>query len=98
MVDLDEMSAFARAVGHVLRTARKRRQWTLDETGRRVGLSVSVLCRLELGARPLDMGRLVGLCAVLGVTPATVIALAQAEAFPLGWPGDDSRLRVTAGP
>ena len=95
MVDLDEMTAFARAVGHVLRTARKRRKWTLDETGRRVGLSVSVLCRLELGTRPLDMTRFVGLCSALGVPPARVIALAQAEAFPLGWPGDQPPVRVS---
>jgi DNA-binding CsgD family transcriptional regulator len=78
--------AFARAVGYVLRTERQRRQWTLAYMGQQVGLSVSVLCRVELGARSLDMTRLLGLCAVLGVAPARVIAVAQAEAFPLGWP------------
>jgi transcriptional regulator with XRE-family HTH domain len=88
MADHDEINAFARAVGYVLRVERQRRNWTLAETGQRVGLSVSVLCRVELGARPLDMGRFVGLCAVLGVAPARVIAVAQAEAFPLGWPAD----------
>jgi transcriptional regulator with XRE-family HTH domain len=88
MADHDEINAFARAVGFVLRTERQRRNWTLAETGQRVGLSVSVLCRVELGARPLDMSRFVGLCAVLGVPPARVIAVAQAEAFPLGWPDD----------
>jgi len=87
VADLDEINAFARAVGYVLRTERQRRHWTLAETGQQVGLSVSVLCRVELGARPLDMNRLVGLCAVLGVAPVRVIALAQAEAYPLGWPG-----------
>jgi len=80
------MAAFARAVGHVLRAERQRRNWSLAEVGELVGLSVSVVCRVELGARPLDMRRLVGLCAALGVAPAVVIALAQAEAFPLGWP------------
>jgi transcriptional regulator with XRE-family HTH domain len=90
MVDLDEMSAFARAVGHVLRAERQRRKWTLAETGHRAGLSVSVLCRMELGARPLDMQRLGGLCAVLEVPPAQVIAVAQAEAFPFGWVGGDN--------
>ena len=86
MVDLDEVAAFARAVGGVLRAERQRRNWTLAEVGELVGLSVSVLCRVELGARPLDMARLIGLCSALGVAPAVVIALAQAEAFPLGWP------------
>lgn len=84
--DLDEMDTFARAVGHVLRQERQRLNWSLAETGEPIGLSVSVLCRVELGARPLDMRRLVGLCAVLGRSPADVIALAQAEAYPLGWP------------
>ncbi len=79
-------AAFARAVGYALRAERKRRHWTLSETGAPIGLSVSVLCRVELGVRPLDMHRLVGLCAVLGVAPARVIAVAQAEAFPLDWP------------
>lgn len=81
---LDEVAAFARAVGYVLRTERQRRRWTLAQTGEQVGLSVSVLCRVELGVRPLDMSRLVALCVVLGVAPARVIATAQAEAFPLG--------------
>ena len=94
MVDLDEMSAFARAVGHVLRMERQRHHWTLAETGQRVGLSVSVLCRVELGVRPLDMSRLVGLCAVLEVPPARVIAIAQTEAFPLGWPDRATMLQL----
>jgi hypothetical protein len=51
-----------------------------------VPLSVSVLCRVELGARPLDMTRLVALCIALGAEPAVVVARAQYEAFPLGWP------------
>jgi len=86
LADLDEMAAFARAVGHVLRQERQRRNWSLAETGEPIGLSESVLCRVELGVRPLDIRRLVGLCAVLGRSPADVIALAQAKAYPLGWP------------
>lgn len=86
MSEIDEISAFARAVGFVLRNERQKRHWTLAETGEQVGLSVSVLCRVELGARPLDMSRLVGLCYALGIAPAYVIAVAQNEAFPLGFP------------
>lgn len=86
MADCDETAAFARAVGHALRTERQRHHWTLAETGELVGLSVSVLCCVELGARPLDMRRLVTLCSALDVPPLQVVALAQAEAFPLGWP------------
>ena len=85
MVDTDEVAAFARAVGYELRSWRQQRSWTLAETGEQIGLSVSVLCRVELGARPLDMSRLAGLCCVLGVPPSLVIANAEREAFPLGW-------------
>jgi transcriptional regulator with XRE-family HTH domain len=85
MTDLDEMRAFARAVGYVLRTERQRRHWTLADMGQQVGLSASQLCRIELGVRPVNMTRLVRLCAVLGVRPDRVIADAQADAFPLGW-------------
>jgi len=94
----DVTRAFARAVGHVLRVQRQRWDWTLAEVGERVGLSVSVLCRTELGVRPLDVSRLVGLCAVLGVAPAQVIALAQAEAFPWGWPEDPVSVRSELDP
>lgn len=96
MVDHDEASAFARAAGNVLRTARRQRRWTQTETGSQAGLSASVLCRTERGARPLDLRRLVGLCAVLEVPPVWVIGVAQNEAFPFGWPG--SRLWSPADP
>jgi transcriptional regulator with XRE-family HTH domain len=86
VVDGDEVAAFARAVGHVLRTERQRHHWTLAQTGARMGLTESVLSRIELGHRPLDMRQFIVMCAALGVAPAQVIALAQAEAFPLGWP------------
>lgn len=86
VADHDEIRAFARAVGSVLRGERERRNWTLSQTGQEIGLSVSVLCRVELGVRPLDMTRLVSLCMALGVEPAVVIARAQYDAFPLGWP------------
>ena len=86
MVDLDEIRAFARAVGHALRVERNRRGWTLAETSLRAGLSLSAQSGMELGVLPMDMRRLVRLCAVLDVAPAQVITVAQAEAFPLGWP------------
>jgi transcriptional regulator with XRE-family HTH domain len=90
MVDPDESSAFARAVAYALRAERLRRGWRLAEIGRQVELSPSQLSRLENGIRPLGMGRLVRLCAVLGVAPASVIETAQDEAFPLGHPWDRS--------
>lgn len=88
MVDQDGVTAFARAVGHALRMERQRRRWTLRRTGKLLGLSESVICRMELGGHPLDMTRFAGLCAVLDVPPARVIADAQRKAFPSRWPDD----------
>jgi transcriptional regulator with XRE-family HTH domain len=87
MVDYDEVSAFARSVGNVLRTERELRRWTQAEAGHRIGLSNSVVCRMERGSRQLDMRRLVEWCAALNVPPAWVITVAQDDAFPFGWPG-----------
>ena len=98
MADLGEMDAFARAVGHVLRSERRRRNWTLADAGLRAGLSESVVCRAESAVRSIDMMRLVQLCAALDVSPAQVIATAQAEAFPLGWPDHDWSHVVVATP
>ena len=86
-MDLDDMSPFVLAVGHALRVERERRWRSLEMTGRPLGLSVSVMSRLETGQRRLDMHRFAGLCGVLDIEPVTVIALAQQEAFPEGWPG-----------
>jgi DNA-binding Xre family transcriptional regulator len=86
MVDPGEMSAFARAVALALRAERLRRGWTMKEMGEAIGLCASAMSRIECGIRPVDMSRLVAFCAVLGVAPALVIAAAQAQAFPLGWP------------
>lgn len=96
--DGGEVSAFAHAVGHVLRTERKRQDHTVETTATRVGVTLSALCDLELGIRALNMGRLLGLCAVLGVTPAWVITAAQAEAYPLGWPYQDHHRLDAARP
>lgn len=78
-------AAFARAVGAMLRAARTERNWTPAETGDQVGLSASVLCRVEPGVRPLDMTRFARLCMALEVVPAKVIEDAQRDAFPMGW-------------
>lgn len=85
--DVQDTAAFARSVGAMVRAARNERNWTLAETGELVGLSVSVLCRVELGVRPLDMSRFAGLCMALEVPPAAMIEQAQFDAFPLGWRG-----------
>jgi transcriptional regulator with XRE-family HTH domain len=83
-----EADALTRAVGQVLRAARLARGWHLNEASRRAGLSQSQLCRLELGARQINMCRLMELCAALGIRPSTVVDAAERDAFPFGWPDD----------
>jgi transcriptional regulator with XRE-family HTH domain len=85
-----DMLAFTRAVGQAVRAARQSLGWRLADLGQRVGLSPSQLSRLEMGSRPIDMGRLFRLCNALGMEPRQVIAWAQREAFPVGhdaWAG-----------
>jgi transcriptional regulator with XRE-family HTH domain len=76
--------AFTRAVGQAVRAARQSMEWRLADLGQLVVLSPSQLSRLEMGARPIDMGRLFRLCRALGIEPWQVIAWAQREAFPVG--------------
>jgi transcriptional regulator with XRE-family HTH domain len=71
-------------VGQVLRDARLSLGWRLADAAARTGLSPSQFCRLELGVRPIDMSRLLALCAALGLQPSEVIASAEREAFPIG--------------
>ncbi|HEX4702303.1 MAG TPA: helix-turn-helix transcriptional regulator [Pseudonocardiaceae bacterium] len=88
-LDVADRTAFARAVGQTLRTIRVSLGWRLADAAQLVGLSPSQLCRLELGARPIGMGRLVLLCGALGIAPSEVIATAERDAFPLGWPAQN---------
>jgi transcriptional regulator with XRE-family HTH domain len=82
-VDGDTL-AFTRAVGQAVRAARQSMGWRLADLAQLVALSPSQLSRLEVGARPIGMGRLFRLCRALGIEPRQVIAWAQREAFPVG--------------
>ncbi len=86
MVDRAEADAFVRAIGQVLRTERKRLGLTQAELGHRVVLSHSVMSKYESGTRRPDWYGLLELCAALDLSPAKLIAAAQGEAYPLGWP------------
>jgi transcriptional regulator with XRE-family HTH domain len=79
-----DTAAFTRAVGRAVRDARRSMGWRLADLAEVVALSPSQLCRLEMGVRPISMGRLVLLCRGLGIEPRHVIAWAQNEAFPFG--------------
>jgi len=85
-VGVDEVDRFMRAMGLALRTVRQRYDWTLKETGVPVGISVSVLCRVERAERPLDLEKLISLCVRLGVAPVDLVWFAQDTAYPRGWP------------
>jgi DNA-binding Xre family transcriptional regulator len=96
--DMADRAAFTRAVGQVLRDARVARGWRLSDAAPHTGLSPSQLCRLELGSRPIGMGRLLTLCGAFGVQPSEVIATAEREAFPIGCaPWAPGSLIVVAG-
>lgn len=85
-IGADEVDRFMRAMGLAVRTVRQRYDWTLKETGMPVGISVSVLCRVERAERPLDLEKLINLCARLGVAPVDLVWFAQDMAYPRGWP------------
>jgi len=93
VVSVGEVAVFRRAIGGVLRTRREELGWTQDETAGLVGISASVLSRLERNARNgrdvLDANRLVLLCAHLGIAPVDAVQQAQDKAFPQGWPHTD---------
>jgi transcriptional regulator with XRE-family HTH domain len=90
-VSTAECDAFTRAVGHELRKYRNERNLTLRDVSQQVGVSESVLCRIELGRRPFSLSRLIVTCLVLGVEASKVIAQAQKETFPFGWPALNER-------
>lgn len=85
MPHTEDGDALSRALGYVLHRRRVERGWPLKELAQLTGLSESVLCRVELGRRPLTVARLVSICDALDVQPAVAVTLAQDEAFPFGW-------------
>ena len=90
-VSTAECDAFTRAVGHELRRHRNDQKLTLRDVSQQIGVSESVLCRIELGRRPFSLSRLIVMCLVLGVEASKIIAQAQKETFPFGWPTLDER-------
>lgn len=58
----------------VLRRARERRAWSLDDLGARIDITTKRLAALETGAAELTLGELYQLCAALDLDPAAVVA------------------------
>lgn len=82
--------AFAVAVANVVRSLRVERGWKLRDFSECIGLSHTVMCRTELGARPIDMERLFVLSSALEVPPTNLIERAVREVCPFGWPSHDA--------
>lgn len=83
---LDEAAVMAMlvSIGGQIRTARQQRGWYLADVAERLGLSSSVICRLELARREPSMHQLIMVCAVLDLRLSDVIRTAENEAFPMG--------------
>lgn len=72
------------SIGDQVRDARLRRNWYLEDLAKRVGVSTSVICRLELARREASMPQLIGVCAALNRRFSDLLRIAEDEAFPLG--------------
>ncbi len=63
----------------VLRTLRKREGLTLNETGRRSGVSTAVISKLERNQSQAELGTLYRLARVFGMSASDLLALAEAR-------------------
>jgi transcriptional regulator with XRE-family HTH domain len=72
------------SIGDQVRDARIARAWQLAELARRIGVSTSVVCRLELARREASMVQLLNVCAALNHRLSDVLRTAEDEAFPHG--------------
>jgi transcriptional regulator with XRE-family HTH domain len=89
-VDDAAIAALLASVGVQVRDARHIRQWHLSDLALRIGVSTSVICRLELARREPSIHQLISVCAALSLRPSRVFRVAEDDAFPLGrgpWTG-----------
>lgn len=91
----ENVSAMLPAVGLTLRRVRERRQIRQEAVADRVGVSPSVLSRLERGQRWPHLSTVLAVCTVLGLRFSDILRAAEDEAFPIGstpWAGSPSAL------
>lgn len=89
------VAAILASIGAQVRHARQMRGWYLADVAERLGLSSSVVCRMELARREPSLYQVISACAVLGMRFSDIVRKAEDEAFPLGtapwdsplWPG-----------
>jgi transcriptional regulator with XRE-family HTH domain len=79
-------AAILGSIGDQVRHDRLDRGWFLEDLALRVGVSTSVICRLELARREASMPQLLTACAALNRRLSDVIRTAEDEAFPLWGP------------
>jgi transcriptional regulator with XRE-family HTH domain len=97
-MDVVEANAILNAVGTRLRSARMDQGLSLAEAARRLGMSESVLSRVERARRDSGLLRLVMTSSALGVRLSDVLRLAEDDAFPLGSaPWTDCRTTASRG-
>lgn len=78
------ITAMIASIGAQLRAARIDHEWLLADMAVRVGLSPSVVCRMELARREASLHQLILVCAALGRRLSDIMRTAEDEAFPLG--------------
>ena len=83
-MDDDAVAAILASIGSQIREARKARSWHLSDVAERVGVSQSVVCRMELARREPSFHQVICTCAALGMRLSSVLRQAEDDAFPLG--------------
>lgn len=83
-VDDAGIAAILAALGTHLRRIRLEQGWQLKEMADDIGMSMSVLCRLELARREPSTRNLIMICSALEVRLSDVLRRAEDEAFPMG--------------
>jgi hypothetical protein len=83
-IDATDATAILNAVCTRLRSARRSQGTDLAYAARRMGVSPSVLSRLERAERDSCLRRLVLASGMLGLRLSDVLRLAEDDAFPLG--------------
>ena len=98
-ISVASVADIVRSTGMVLRRVRLARGLQQREPARLCGVSISDVCRIELGRRTPALDRLIMLCTVLGVRPSEVLRMAEDEAFPLDsapWTASPAELLLSA--
>jgi transcriptional regulator with XRE-family HTH domain len=83
-MDDASLAAMLASLGNQVRDARLTRQWYLSELAERVGVSQSVICRMELARREPSMHQVLTVCGVLAHRPSMLFRMAEDDAFPMG--------------